>query len=248
MSATTDHMVEPDPAKDGFKDLLVLVGQIEAAWSQLPGEYYDRAQRTIDTSLQALPGYRRQPSLDGARWSAAMFPGLLAVAAWITVFSLGAVVPSASYQAVLGTLTTQTWSATLTAALVVLGCSTYTNPAFLACCAALIGSTARELSSPAENERICHLSAVFRGFFVYLALMAGLMLLTTDAILKATQAQYVQLAATMSITAYLVGYDPAIFRRLLERFSGEQKTILKGHEAITIEHSKDLTLATAKRR
>lgn len=55
---------------------------------------------------------------------------------------------------------------------------------------------------------------------MYLALLAGLLLLTTQAITNATQDQYVQLAGTVSVLAFMVGYDPDVFRKIMGRVNG----------------------------
>jgi hypothetical protein len=56
-----------------------------------------------------------------------------------------------------------------------------------------------------------------RGFVIYLLVVSGLLLVTTEAIAKSDQSQYVRLAATMSVVSFIAGYDSLVFKRALEK-------------------------------
>jgi len=51
-------------------------------------------------------------------------------------------------------------------------------------------------------------SAMMRSFLVYLCVLAGLYFALEDPFKDSTPAQYLRLAGTVSVLAFLVGYDP----------------------------------------
>jgi hypothetical protein len=76
----------------------------------------------------------------------------------------------------------------------------------------------RENSNP-------YVSAMLRGFFVYLLMISGLLLLDLNPFSNPTPGQYIRLAGLMSILSFVVNYQPHLFgtltalalRRLEER-------------------------------
>jgi hypothetical protein len=220
--------VGDQPASAGvlheFRDHLLT---IEDAWEGLPAEDRDAAVKALDAFVVRLRGgpATLAPQAQEMRWRRrSTLIGIVSIILWTVTFSVGIVVPTGPFRAVLGNLYSSPVSVLefVMAGSVVLVCSTFSNPAILACTAALIGSVAHEVTvrPQAANEVRNHLAAIFQGFFVYLGMMSGLMLLTTEAILNATQLQYVQIAAVMSIVAYLVGYDSTLFQKLVKRIGG----------------------------
>ena len=63
----------------------------------------------------------------------------------------------------------------------------------------------------------CYAAAAMRGFVIYLMFIAGLLLVTTEAITTPDQGQYVRLAGTISVLSFVAGYDSVMFRRALDR-------------------------------
>lgn len=61
-----------------------------------------------------------------------------------------------------------------------------------------------------------YVSGALRGFFVYLVLVSGLLLLTENPFQAATPSQYVRLAGFLSLTSFIVSYRPEFFGRLVE--------------------------------
>ena len=129
--------------------------------------------------------------------------------------------------------------AVLGAGMMVVLCSTFTNPGILSCLAAFLGGVAKRvqpdsLPSGTENDgpsaAAAYMSAVVRGFFLYLVMLSGLLLLTTKAITDSTQEQYVQLAGTVSVLAFMVGYDADFFFRIMRRLDDwtQQKASQRG--------------------
>jgi hypothetical protein len=109
------------------------------------------------------------------------------------------------------------------------------NAALLALIAAFVGGCASWLAhrddelpaSASPEERAClerrlrflresPLTAMLRGFAVYLAVIAGVYITGGDPFDTATASQYVRFAGTVSLLAYLVGYDPTRLQDMLD--------------------------------
>jgi hypothetical protein len=162
--------------------------------------------------------------------------GLVVIGAWIGLFAAGVSVPAAPYMKALNEMNQAGMSlgSVLACGLMVILCSTFTNPGLLACLAALLGGVSRRAQGvvapgtalAAEPQvpltAVCA-AAVVRGFFLYLVFLSGLLLLTTSAITKADQEQYVQLAGTVSVLSFVIGYDPDFFSKLMNRIDGWAK-------------------------
>jgi hypothetical protein len=108
--------------------------------------------------------------------------------------------------------------------LVVLFCFTPTNLALVCCFAGVLGAMGRRVVLAAERDRGPHdhtfpfLSAVLRGFFVYLAVISGILVLLENPILgTASPGQYIRFAGLLSLTSFFVNYDPTMFVSLLNR-------------------------------
>jgi hypothetical protein len=91
-----------------------------------------------------------------------------------------------------------------------------------------IGSRANlfdDASPPPEPDKTDPiLSAVLRGFFVYLFLISGLLLLNQAPFSNAGPSQYIRLAGFLSLFSFAVSYQPRLFAELLrvaaERLGG----------------------------
>jgi hypothetical protein len=102
-------------------------------------------------------------------------------------------------------------------------CYTPTNLLFLTLLAGLLGGCSSnvvaerlsdEESKEVDPQRLRYLeespwSAMMRSFVVYLCVIAGLYFAIDDPFKHTTAAQYVRLAGTLSILAFVVGYDPS---------------------------------------
>lgn len=103
---------------------------------------------------------------------------------------------------------------------------TPTNLAFLALLAGLLGGCASNILvdrlNPEQAERIeparmrylaeTPWSAMMRSFLVFLCVIAGLYFAIDDPFKNSTPSQYMRLAGTISVLAFLVGYDPTRIR------------------------------------
>ena len=109
---------------------------------------------------------------------------------------------------------------------------TWTNVMVLACTASIIGELGKALMK-GENARID--SAIIRGFFIYLMLVGGQLILAgtlsrsiydsnNETIIIITQGQYFRVSTFISLLAFLVGYNPDFFSFLIKKvqsMSGE---------------------------
>lgn len=57
-----------------------------------------------------------------------------------------------------------------------------------------------------------------RGFFVYLAILSGLLILISEPFENPSPGQYVRLAGTSSLLWFIVGWQPGVLAGLINRF------------------------------
>jgi len=146
----------------------------------------------------------------------------IAIAVWITVFLAGILVNSGPYRAQIAD-----GKGGLVAWLIVLMVYTPTNIAMLSLLMGLLGALGRcatlsadeESSKESEEDTINPLiSGVIRGFIVYLLTISGLLVILEETPLTpATPEPYIRLASIISITSFIVGYNPKYFGKLLNR-------------------------------
>lgn len=106
--------------------------------------------------------------------------------------------------------------------LVVLFCFLPLNLAWLCVCASTLGGVGNmaQLGSDDSSELRRDmsnpiLSAILRGFFVYLFLMSGLLLLDHAPFSNAGPSQYIRLAGFLSLFSFVVSYHPNLFGALI---------------------------------
>jgi hypothetical protein len=110
--------------------------------------------------------------------------------------------------------------------LVVILCYTPTNVVFLCMSAGLLGALARiarlhvhsddeeDIPSDRVNPLI---SGILRGIFVYILVIAGILVINEDPITAPSQVQYVRLAGVLSLLSFLLSYHPHRFRAFLAK-------------------------------
>jgi hypothetical protein len=164
---------------------------------------------------------------------------VVALATWVFLYGGGLLMESVEYRAVLSPHTMekhlkvadpsidvkkiqQSRSAALSFAGALLWFSP-TNLALLTLVAAFLGGTVSNLvvSSLEDHEkksihgrRLAFLSehplaATMRGFVIYLCVIAGLYVAMDDPFKDSSSGQYARLAGTLSLIAFVVGYDPS---------------------------------------
>ena len=163
--------------------------------------------------------------------------GSCGVIAWIVLFSLGMLIDSSQYR---NTLTTDF---TLFKFIMTMLTFTPSNIAILCLVSAFTGGCASLLvitkaqkvlgldeheSHAKSNSRIYMsenpFSSMLRGILVFFAFLAGVFVTSSDALSAPTAQAYTQAAGVVSMLAFLVGYDPTMFRTLLnvsEKLKGD---------------------------
>jgi hypothetical protein len=158
----------------------------------------------------------------------------LAAITWITLFTIGYTVHAGPFQEILkeppGLLIFVGAIVMFTLA------SVPTNVLLLALVAGALGTAYRRAKGMlSHGHRLTkaqdYMFAVTSSFFVYVCLLAGLMTLTVaDALTAETAEKQIQLAATASLCAFLVGYDRKLLGWMLRRaarffttFDGQQR-------------------------
>ena len=159
------------------------------------------------------------------------------VMAWIILFSLGMLIDSGPYRAVLRTnfnlpgfiMTLLTFTPTNIAMLCLV--SSFTG----GCASLMVVSKAEKvLGLDPENhtKTTSHIymsenpfSSMLRGIVVFFAFLAGVFVTSSNALTAPTAQAYTQAAGVISLLSFVVGYDPTMFRTLIsigEKIQGKQ--------------------------
>ena len=146
----------------------------------------------------------------------------MGIVVWLVTFLFGPLVDSKPYREAFSVLAGGA-SGTVMNGLIVIGTYTLTNLAILCLVSGLLGALGARASlgtdvegGNAEDTTSPRNSALLRGFMVYLALIAGVLMFGDDPT-SPTQKQYVRLAGFMSLVAFIVNYRPSLFGTLLQR-------------------------------
>jgi|SRR6185312_10701699 len=153
--------------------------------------------------------------------------GIIGVMAWIVLFTLGMLIDSSQYRATLSTnftwfkfiMTMLTFMPSNIAILCLVS-------AFTGGCSSLlvIKKAQKELgltdeSTNKSNSQIfmneSPFSSMLRGILVFFAFLAGVFITSSNALTAPTAQAYTQAAGVVSMLAFLVGYDPTMFRNLI---------------------------------
>lgn len=147
---------------------------------------------------------------------------IIVIAVWILIFLAGILVNSGPYrtQIAAGQAGIFIW-------LLVLLVYTPTNIGMLSLLMGVLGALGRcaTLSSDEENVEESErdtinplISGIIRGFIVYLLTISGLLVVLEQAPLSPTEpGPYIRLASIISVTSFIVGYNPKYFGQLLNR-------------------------------
>jgi hypothetical protein len=151
---------------------------------------------------------------------------------WTLLFTAGIIVGTEPYRVKLSSPEQLPFALGLQYWLIVLTCYTITNVAMLCLLSAYLGTLGRrtriggvEKNERGHDARAQYTSALMRGFFIYLALVSGLVILTGMSFSNPTQEMYVRLAGTASLISFLAGHNPTLFSRLrthLDNFINEK--------------------------
>ena len=126
-------------------------------------------------------------------------------------------------------------STLLAAWLVVLTCFLPLNLAWLCVVSSTLGAIGNlanlgddEGATRSRDSSNPYVSAVLRGFFVYLFMMSGLLLLDDSPFSNAGPGQYIRLAGFLSLFSFVVSYQPRLFGSLI--LSAFQRIQVRGGE------------------
>jgi hypothetical protein len=155
--------------------------------------------------------------------------GVFALVAWTCFFAAGVLVSTKTYR-------DQLWGPTPLdvgqwfRAMFVTFCSyTVTNLLFLACLSSYLGCMAMRWhvsqKSPEQSQFYSHvypsrlyISAVLRGFLLYLLIISGVLVISSeDAMQNTAPIQYVKIAGLVSAFGFIVGFDPQMVYRFVEK-------------------------------
>ncbi|MBI1852303.1 MAG: hypothetical protein HYR85_18325 [Planctomycetes bacterium] len=150
----------------------------------------------------------------------------LTVLGWLAVFLAGLLVNSRPYrESITGGMpgaTVLTMGATWVMAF---GTYTVTNAAVLTLLAGLAGGLAYRYSSIASAQNAVTATpepentlpgAVLRAFFVYIAGLAGVFVMVKDPFGDTSPDQYGRVAGLFSVLAFVLGYDPSGFTKVMQ--------------------------------
>lgn len=144
--------------------------------------------------------------------------------AWALIFAAGAVVSTAHCREAFLEPEALSQAQTLRCGLLVLVCYTPCNVAWLAALAGVLGAMGRiarltpHHPHPANDDLVHpYLSGAIRGFFVYLAVISGILVISSDPFTSPNPGQYLRIAGLVSLFSFLVSYNPGLFARMLMR-------------------------------
>jgi hypothetical protein len=155
---------------------------------------------------------------------------IVTIIIWISLFAAGVIVDSSPYRTQITSGSSSETSMSLVMAwFVVLLCFTPTNIALLSMFSGLLGALGRKATlhevpdeDGDENEFPAdpinpYLSGVIRGFFVYLAIISGTVIVLETPFSSPTQEQYIRLAGILSVVSFIISYNPRNFGSFIQR-------------------------------
>ncbi|HWE38917.1 MAG TPA: hypothetical protein VG406_20375 [Isosphaeraceae bacterium] len=153
--------------------------------------------------------------------------GVAAIVAWMALVAAGVAVPTKPYIDLLASPTAKPTPLELAKAVfVILTCYTFTNVAALCCLAAVVGAIGRSAQiddvardDPATDLRTLCISGMIRGFFLFLVILSGTLILADQKFDDISIEQYLKLSGLVSVLSFAIGYDPRRFVTLFQRVS-----------------------------
>ena len=136
--------------------------------------------------------------------------------AWILLFGVGILIDTAPYRAALAA------TPTLRGSVVVIFCYLPLNLVWLCAAASALGAFGNRANLTNDragwklrDNNSPYVAAVIRGFFAYLFLISGLLLLDDQPFTNPAAAQYVRLAGFLSLVSFVISYQPRFFNKLI---------------------------------
>ncbi len=152
---------------------------------------------------------------------------IMAIAAWVILTAAGVAVSTKPYIDLLSSASGKATLLELAGAwFVMITCYTFTNIALLCCLSAVIGAIGRsarvddiQRDDPATDLRTLCITGMIRGFFMFVVILSGTLILSDQKYDDITIEQYLKLAGLVSLLSFAIGYDPHLFVAFFERVS-----------------------------
>jgi hypothetical protein len=158
--------------------------------------------------------------------------GIVMFVLWVVFFGAGCFVPTESFRTVLLSTSTGIFTPTwIGSCLLVVFCYTITNILFLTLFSSFIGCLACRWRVSDKSDGMLHfyaklppqrifLAAGLRAFFLYLAIISGLLIFSTESAVMSTGfAQYIRIAGFCSVFGFMIGYDPTLIYKFMGKVS-----------------------------
>jgi len=189
-----------------------------------------------ETNVKESLNKKERSFLSSAEFSLLVALGIISIIGWITMFSLGLLINSQVYRT--GVLRQFNWVDFMMSILTY----TPTNIAMLSVIAAFAGGCASRMliASVAKKTKLdIHdlesektdsqlymaenpFGSMLRGLVVYFGYLAGVFIANSTPFTNTTPEQYAQSAGIISLFAFVVGFDPTVFRSFIS-ISGKIK-------------------------
>lgn len=163
--------------------------------------------------------------------------GVFAVFAWIGLLAIGIVVSSKIYRDALTDPTKLSLGRELQDWIMICVSYTVTNVALLCCLASYLGALGRRAKIGGNEEadqpqmiRNVYLCAMLRGFFTYLALLSGVVLVGDKMFVDTTPGDYIHLAGLASLFSFLIGHDAHLFLKMTSKLQNMAETRVLSQE------------------
>ncbi len=163
------------------------------------------------------------------------FLGITVLTVWLLLFLGGILIDTGPFRETLQSPGELASTEIASNGMVVLLFYTVTNIAILCCLASVMGAIGRRARlgvdhrpEPLQDNVNPYISALFRGFFIYLSLVSGLLVLTESPFEAPSWQTYLRLAGSLSLFGFVASYNPAIFGGLM--FKANSLLDSNGHQ------------------
>jgi hypothetical protein len=177
------------------------------------------------TTASAAQGGPRRPRPLLTRWARAA--AVLTLLAWLVLVTLGMLVDSKPYRDSVALASQHSLGRVAADCAVVLLTYTLPNTLVLSCLAGLLGAYGQRARLGDGEDRLIpldlsypYMSGLLRGFFVYLVVLSGAMVLTEAPMTPDSADAYLRIAGFLSLSSFLVSYNPQLFGAFMVRAAG----------------------------
>jgi hypothetical protein len=150
--------------------------------------------------------------------------GVLVLLVWAVLFLAGIVVDSTPFRSSLS-LHHDFWQ-TLFVWFAAFTCYTVTNILLLSCLASVLGEIGRATrlkmagaKEPLYSSTHPYVGAVTRGFFLYLVVTSGVIVIVDSPLTTPSQQQYIRLAGLISLLSFTMSFSPQVFAHIFDRIA-----------------------------